>query len=84
MMRLLYFAVLIWLAYKLVKLIWKSSSPDQRQRTFPSAGGRVLGGELVQDPHCGVYVPKETAVKGRDGEHFCSEACRDAHQKKGR
>ena len=50
----------------------------------PSFGGPIVqGGELVQDPQCGVYVPKETAVKGRGGAYFCSEACREAHQGKG-
>ena len=82
-MRLLYVAVMIWVAYKLVKLIWKPSPPDQRPHPSTPTGGRIHGGELVQDPHCRVYVPKETAVKGRDGEHFCSEACRDAHRRKG-
>ena len=83
MMRLLYFAAIIWLGYKLVKLIWKPSLPGRGTSSPSAAGSRVLGGELVQDPHCGVYVPKETAVRGRDGEHFCSEACRDAYRTKG-
>ena len=46
----------------------------------------VTGPEtLVQDPECGVYVPKKEtvrAVKNGVEYHFCSKACRDAFMKK--
>lgn len=38
------------------------------------------GEEMVQDPECGTYVPRNGAVKaqGKDGSlYFCSTACRD-------
>ncbi len=41
------------------------------------------GGELVQDPVCGIYVSNQTkvrkTVKGKT-YYFCSEACRDKFQ----
>jgi uncharacterized protein len=41
----------------------------------------IYGGQMVRDPVCGVYVPKQTAlVEHRNGRthYFCSETCRDA------
>lgn len=41
--------------------------------------------EMVQDPNCGVYVPKAQAVarslSGRD-HHFCSEKCAEEYSAK--
>lgn len=73
--RLLLFAALIWLLYRLIKTL----KPEPRIRDASRRSNRRLeGGELVQDPQCGVYIPKETAVTDANGRHFCSEACRDA------
>ncbi len=46
--------------------------PDTPQKRTPS------GGELVQDPVCGIYVSTETRLKKTvEGKtyHFCSEGC---------
>ncbi len=45
-----------------------------------SAGGVKMVGALVQDPVCGMYIPRETAIVARLGgetRHYCSTACRD-------
>jgi hypothetical protein len=45
-----------------------------------AAGGVKMVGALVQDPVCGMYIPRETAIVARvSGEtrHYCSTACRD-------
>lgn len=48
------------------------------------AGGKSANvDELVEDPQCGVYIPKETAVFNRRGIPFCSKECMDAHARKG-
>ena len=81
MIRLLLYALIAWALYKL----WGMLAPPQRdpRRPSPPLGGqRVDGGELVEDPQCGVYVPKESAVRGSGGKHFCSEACREAYEGK--
>jgi uncharacterized protein len=39
-----------------------------------------VAGALVQDPVCGTYVPRETAIAvsaGAGTRFYCSEACRD-------
>jgi len=43
----------------------------------------IYRGQMVRDPVCGVFVPRERAIEERkDGEvqHFCSENCRQAFQ----
>ncbi len=81
--RLLLYAALFWLLYRLFKGLLPGARPQARG---PGPGprpdaGRLDGGELVQDPVCGVYVPKATALRGPGGEYFCSESCRDARAK---
>lgn len=62
--------------------------------SLPSDGGAgpgpagkaksVEGDEMVQDPHCKVYVPLGRAVKrkiGGETVHFCSEECANNYVK---
>ena len=56
-----------------------------RSQQAPSDGlvKPIYRGQMVRDPVCGVFVPKERAIEERkDGEvqHFCSESCRQAFQ----
>ncbi|WP_459942060.1 hypothetical protein [Deferrisoma palaeochoriense] len=82
LIRALFYGLLIWLLVKFIKGLKPAPKPE-RPRARPTPGRAIQGGELVQDPHCGVYVPKESAVPGPGGTYFCSEACRDAHAAKG-
>lgn len=76
-MRLLFFALLIYLAFK----AWATLA-----RKLPGKRGRprektLRGEDMVQDPRCGVYLPRGDALSATvGGKHyfFCSEACRDA------
>lgn len=77
--RLVIFAALIWALYRLVRSLLPS---DKAKETAVPGGGSLVGGELVQDPQCGVYIPKDTAVRGVDGTCFCSPACREAFEAK--
>ena len=80
--KLFYVFLVGWLLYRLYKAIRGPARVTSRTRPETQRGGTLDAGELVQDPQCGVYIPKETAVKGPDGNLFCSEACRDEYQKK--
>lgn len=79
--RLLFYVAIGWVLYKLVKGLVTPRKGLGPQQT-PSDRARLDGGELVQDPHCGVYIPRQGAVRGSDGECFCSEECREAHRKR--
>lgn len=80
LIRLLILGVLVWLLVRLVRGVLTPSRPLVSRGARP--GGEVQAGELVQDPQCGVYIPKETAVKGPRGQLFCSPECRDAYRKR--
>jgi uncharacterized protein len=79
---LLFYLLIIWVAFKIWRMLTRPKGlGTSRPKSSPDAG-RIDGGELVQDPHCGVYIPKDTAIRGPDGSRFCSQACLEAHQKK--
>jgi YHS domain-containing protein len=79
-MRFLYFLLLFWFFYALVKLLRGSA---KRRPSQPEPEKTEAGEEMVQDPHCGTYVPRslamELVIDGRT-YHFCSEKCRDAYR----
>lgn len=50
----------------------------------PPAEKTSRGEDMVQDPECGTFVPKNDAIKGQvNGKtyYFCSAECRDKHKK---
>jgi hypothetical protein len=75
--RLFVYAVIVWIAYFLVKKIGKAliapASPPRDQARRPASDA-----ELIRDPQCGAYFLKQKGVKGVVGGqviHFCSEQC---------
>jgi uncharacterized protein len=61
--------------------LWQTAAPRPRPQSPPRDVERS-GGTLVQDPHCGTYLPKTRALAigaGSDTKYFCSPACRDAY-----
>jgi len=81
MARFFVYALLLWLAYFLVKKFIKSLFG-------PSDGGsptRPGDADLIRDPQCGKYFLKQTGLKGVvNGKvfHFCSEECYDKYRKR--
>jgi YHS domain-containing protein len=54
---------------------------ESQQARKPSAQAPGIGGELIQDPVCGMYVsPKVARQKTVEGKihYFCSDKCRDS------
>ncbi len=73
MSRLLIIIAVAAAALILLRVIWGM---------LKSGGGRLStpakGGEMIQDPVCGVYLPKERAVEGHvrgKTHYFCSPQC---------
>lgn len=80
LLRVLQFLLLFWLFYNVIKVVGnlfrRRASPPEPEKTQD-------GEEMVQDPHCGTYVPRSLAVKQViKGQplYFCSEECRDAYR----
>ena len=83
MLRLFVYAVLVWIAYFVVKSIWKGFSSPSGSRD--QARGSASEAELIRDPQCGAYFLRTKGVKGVvEGKviHFCSEQCYDKYLKK--
>ena len=83
MARFFVYAVLLWIAYFLVKKIGKSffASESPQDRT---PGAPAPDAELIRDPECGSYFMKSKGIKGVvEGKvmHFCSEECYDKYRK---
>ena len=76
MIRLIYYAIVAYLVYRLIRFF------QGLGRTVRPAGPpppQQLTGTMVKDETCGTYVPKEEALREvLDGEErfFCSKDCR--------
>ncbi|WP_368407581.1 YHS domain-containing protein [Desulfobotulus pelophilus] len=60
----------------LIYILWRLIVGPSRK------AGNEIHEELVQDPVCGLYIPKSEALKGlREGQelYFCSEKCKDTY-----
>lgn len=67
-------AVAAWVGWRL----WKDRLRIQAKRGAASTPEAVEGEVLVQCRHCGVRLPKSTAVAAGDA-YFCTAEHRDAH-----
>ena len=81
MFRLLIFAGVIYLSYRLLKS-WKLK--NMLKNTLGKAGfgktGNVVDDIMIKDPFCESYFPKRNGVHLKvDGKdlYFCSTECRD-------
>ena len=76
--RILVVLLLIRLVMRALGLTRGPAIPRPRPRDVERAGVT-----LVQDPHCGTYLPKSRALAvtaDGDTKYFCSPACRDAYE----
>jgi len=70
-LRFLLFLVLVYLSFSLLRRFfsWRRQQRDLRRRDEAK-----LGEEMVLDPQCQSYLPKDSALF-RSGYYFCSEQC---------
>lgn len=76
MVRILLIAFLIFVIVRFVRNLLAASSPHHSHQTAGDSFRKVS--DMVQDPHCGIYVAKKEALatRTRDGVlYFCSEEC---------
>ncbi len=73
-MRLIYYLILAWLVYLIIRFFQNLARRTQSPRPKPR-----LSGMMVKDEACDTYIPKEEALRevidGRE-YFFCSKDCR--------
>ncbi len=72
MFRIIIWALIIYLAYKMIKLLQSNRNNEPSSKKSPA------GEETVKDPVCGLYIAKSDAIVGNlEGEkyYFCSMNC---------
>jgi len=76
--------LLLWLIVGfLVYTVFQAVKQAILKPPAPPAEKTSRGEEMVQDPECGTYVPRNDAVKTQvNGKtrYFCSTECRDKYQ----
>ncbi len=69
---------LIYTAYQIIKqAVTRNSSPPPEKTSS--------GEEMLLDPECGTYVPRNDAIKAQikgTTHYFCSAECRDNYQER--
>ncbi len=61
-------------------------SADATSSRGSTGGPARIAGELVRDPVCSTYIPRESAIAGRVGaetRYYCSTTCRDKDAESG-
>ncbi len=73
-MRLILYALLGLVIYYLLRGLLGSKPKEENLREFED--------ELVKDPVCGIYIPKNKAIIAKVGGvkvYFCSKECKEKY-----
>ncbi len=78
--------LILWLIFGF--LVYTAVQAIKQQLLKPPAPPpekTARGEEMIKDPECGTYVPKNDAILARikgKSHYFCSTTCRDKYQDK--
>jgi uncharacterized protein len=78
LLRTLAIVFLVYWGVRFLRRLLQRPSPRDPEREARTPAGA----DLVQDPVCGMYVPRDTALIARargETHYFCSERCRDVY-----
>ena len=81
MLRILFFGLFVYLLFRVLRKYFVPRKSVERG----SNGGAI--DEMVQDPSCKTYIPKQTAFRKRVGGQeyfFCSRECAEKYEKETR
>lgn len=80
MIRLIFYGILIYFAYRILKPWVTSLLRSDRQDVRDRVASQET--ELVRDPQCGTYFLPQSGVEARIGGrrvYFCCKECRDRY-----
>lgn len=83
MLRLVILAILLVVVYFMVRSALRGLLAKRQDHARGELSGQAS--EMVQDPVCGMFVPKEGALFIRNSDRtyfFCGNSCRDTYEKK--
>lgn len=76
MLRLIVAIVIVYLVYRLAKLLFLPTA--EKQERFPGKPTPTESEDMVKDPYCKTYIPLSNAYKASvNGKtcYFCSQEC---------
>jgi hypothetical protein len=68
---------ILWLALRNFMQRLSLSGGVSRRTMRPQATSRISADVLDRCATCGTHVPRSRALRGADGETYCSEPCRE-------
>jgi YHS domain-containing protein len=83
MWRLVILLILLVVVYFMVRGALRGLLAKSKDRARAELSGQSA--EMVQDPVCGMFVPKEGALFIRNADRtyfFCGDSCRNTYEKK--
>jgi len=83
-MRYIILFALLYLCYYVLKKAILPALRTYKQFKRYHKSSAAVDKELVQDPHCHTYIPKETALRatiGGEVRYFCSQKCLEEFKK---
>ncbi|MBW1708557.1 MAG: hypothetical protein JRG97_05935 [Deltaproteobacteria bacterium] len=86
-LRWLIIIVLFYLIYRVLKGLIMPRQPFEEEAARPRLNenkNNEDAEDLIQDPNCGVYIPKRDAIPAAiNGKthYFCSQECREKYTK---
>lgn len=84
LIRIALVALALYVLWRACARLLRSLGMMSGQQTGPGHPGALPIDELVQDPVCGLYVPRHEAIElqGHGApRYFCSDKCRDQYMR---
>ena len=85
MWRIIILGVLVVIVYFMARSALRGLFGKEDKEVVRSVGPPGSPSDMMQDPSCGMFVPKEGSFFLQQGDRtclFCSETCRAGYQKK--
>jgi len=88
LLRYILYFIVGYLLYKIIGQSYKDYKISKSKKDYKRASaahGKMIKGEMVKDPVCNTYIPRDISIKDTfTGKtyYFCSQECREKFIKK--